>query len=86
MPIRNWKKDLNRFVIEFEEEGQKKRTGAKLPTKGHGRAGDQTNSRDTNRDRLYRISGFKLLNIYESAYKDGTYKKKLYSFLGEEIE
>lgn len=69
-------------IIELEEEGQKKRTGAKLPTKGHGREGDQTNSRDSNRDRLYRIAGFKVLKIYESEYKDGTYKKKLYSFLG----
>ena len=66
----------NKLIIEYEEEGQKKRTGAKLPTKGHGRAGDQTNSRDTNRDKLYRIGGFKLLKIYESEYKDESYKKK----------
>lgn len=71
----------HRRIIELEEEGQKKRTGAKLPTKGHGRQGDQTNSRDSNRDRLYRIGGFKLLKIYESEYKDGTYKKKLKDFL-----
>ena len=71
----------NRLIIEFEEEGQKSRTGAKLSTKGHGPQGDLTNNRDTNRDYLYRIGGFKVLKIYESEWNNGTWKEKLKQFL-----
>lgn len=71
----------NRLIIEFEEEGQKKRPGASLASKGHGQAGDISNKRDTNRDSLYRIAGFRVLKIWESQYKNGTYIEKLKEFL-----
>ena len=71
----------HKLIVELEEEGGKKRTGAKLATKGHGPQGDITNKRDTNRDYLYRIGGFKVFKIWESEYKDGTWKAKLSNFL-----
>ena len=71
----------NKIIIEYEEEGQKSRPGASIPTKGHGPQGDITNTRDTHRDYLYRIAGFKLLKIWESEYKDNSYVGKLKEFL-----
>lgn len=68
-------------IIEMEEEGQKRRTGAKLSTKGHGRSGDISNSRDTNRDYLYRIGGFSVHKVWESDYIANTWKSKLNDFL-----
>jgi len=49
----------------------------KLGKKGH----TAESKRDTNRDMLYRIAGFKLLKIWESEYKSGEWKQKLYDFL-----
>lgn len=72
----------HKLIIEYEEEGQKIRQGAKLPTKGHGREGDISNSKDTERNYYYRIGGFKLFQLWESDYKEGNWDK-LYEFLSK---
>lgn len=72
----------HRIIIELEEEGQKKLSGARLARKGHGPEGDTPNKRDTDRDRLYRIGGFRLLRFYETDLKEENWNK-LYSFLSK---
>lgn len=59
----------NRIILEYEEEGQKVRSGAYLATKGHGPEGDISNEKDSHRDQLYRIGGFRLLKVWQSEYK-----------------
>jgi hypothetical protein len=56
----------NKIMIEFEEETGNKRPGAKLARKGHGHAGDLDGKRDSRRNEMYALSGFKLLRIWES--------------------
>jgi len=51
----------------------------KLGKKGH----VEESKRDSNRDMLYRIAGFKILKIWESELKSNTYKDKLCQFLYE---
>jgi hypothetical protein len=73
--------DINhKLIIEYEEEGQKRLSGARLARKGHGPKGDMPNKRDTDRDHLYRIGGFKLLRFYEADLKEQNWDK-LYNFL-----
>lgn len=70
----------NRIIFEYEEKGCKVRSGAYLPTKGHGREFDMTNQKDTQRDRLYKLGKFKVLKFYETDLKDKNWTK-LYEFL-----
>lgn len=70
----------HKLIIEYEEEGQKHLSGARLARKGHGPEGDMPNKRDMDRDRLYRIGGFKLLRFYETDLKEENWQK-LYDFL-----
>ena len=71
----------DKLIIEYEEEGAKRRSGAKLASKGHGPEGDITNTKDSHRDQLYRIAGFRVLKIYESEYNDDSWKSKIQGFL-----
>jgi len=70
----------NKIIIEYEEEGHKIRSGAYLPTKGHGREGDEVNATDTERDRLYKLCKFRFLKFYEQDLKEENWDK-LYSFI-----
>jgi len=67
----------NRIILEYEEEEGRPKSGAYLAKKGHNELSDS----DQHRDHLYRIGGFRYFKIWESAYKDGSYKKKLWKFL-----
>jgi len=67
----------NRLIIEYEEEPRPGKKSGKLGQKGH----TEESQKDTHRDKLYRISGFKILKIWESQYKDKTYLQKLIDFL-----
>ena len=67
----------HRIIIEMEEESKPGKKSGKLGRKGH----TEESSRDTNRDQLYRIGGFKLCKVWESEFKSGEYKHKLYEFL-----
>jgi len=67
----------NKLIIEYEEESKPGKKGGKLGKKGH----TEESAKDTNRDQLYRIAGFKVLKIWESEYNSNSYKKKLYEFL-----
>lgn len=69
-------------VIEFEEETGNRRTGAYLAKKGHGHEGDLDTKRDSRRNELYKITGFRVLRIWESHYNHNTiWKLKLFQFL-----
>ena len=67
----------NKLIIEFEEEPKPGKKGGKLGKKGH----TEESERDSHRDQLYRISGFRILKIWETEYKDNTYIEKLKEFL-----
>lgn len=67
----------NKLIIEYEEEPRPGKKSGKLGRKGH----TEESEKDTNRDQLYRIGGFKLFKVWESEFKSGTYKHKLYEFL-----
>lgn len=67
----------HKLIIEYEEEPKPGKNMGKMGRKGH----TSESKKDTNRDMLYRIGGFKLLKIWESEYKDGSYIKKLELFL-----
>ncbi len=69
----------HRIIIEYEEESQPGQSSGKLGKKGHTEESDK----DSHRDQLYRIAGFKLLKIWESEYQSNNYKEKLYKFLHE---
>ena len=71
----------NHTIIEYEEEGGKRRSGARIATKGHGREFDLQNKKDIERDYWYEIGGFRVLKIWEHDYKNGTWKQKLHDFL-----
>lgn len=75
----------HKLIIEYEEEGQKHLSGARLARKGHGPEGDMSNKRDTDRDQLYRIGGFKVLRFYEVDLKTQNWTK-IYEFLSEHVE
>lgn len=69
----------NRIIIEYEEEPQPGKKGGKLGKKGH----SSESKKDTHRDMLYRIAGFRLCKIWETEYKSGEWIKKLQKFLLE---
>lgn len=71
----------NKLIIEYEEESKPGKSSGKMGKKGHW----EENKRDENRDYLYRIGGFKVLKLWESEYKDDTWKVKLEEFLREII-
>ncbi len=71
----------NRIIIEYQEETGKRRKGAYLAKKGHGHPGDLANIRDSRRDSNYSRGGFRVLNIWESDYKNESWKKTLWQFL-----
>lgn len=56
----------HKIIIEFEEEGGKRRSGAALATKGHGREGDIPNKRDSKRNNYYISNGFRFCRIWQS--------------------
>lgn len=65
-----------KIIIEYEEES-KPMKGPKIRKKGHW----EESRRDSRRDYHYAAAGFLVLKIWESEYKNGTWKKKLKSFL-----
>lgn len=67
----------HKIIIELEEEPTPGKQTGKLGKKGH----VEESIRDTHRDMLYRIAGFKVLKIWESEYNTNKYKEKLYKFL-----
>jgi len=69
----------HRLIIELEEEPKPGKSGGKLGKKGH----TEESRKDTDRDYLYCIAGFKLLKIWETEYLSNSYKKKIYEFLHE---
>jgi len=69
----------NRIILELEEEPKPGKRGGKLGKKGH----VSESNRDSHRDMLYRIAGFRVLKILESEFKSNSYKEKLYQFLHE---
>lgn len=72
----------NKIILEYEEEGQKNRSGASLPSKGHGRDGDIPNKRDTKRNQFYNDNEFFFLRIWEAQFKVETiWKIKVIEFL-----
>ncbi len=71
----------NKLIIEYEEETGNKRLGAKFARKGHGHEGDLDKERDDHRNKLYEKAGLKLFRIWQSYYKDGSWKDKLKEWL-----
>jgi len=69
----------HRLIIELEEEPKPGKRMGKFGKKGH----VEESKRDSHRDMLYRIAGFKILKIWESELKSNKYKDKLYQFLYE---
>lgn len=72
----------NKIIIEYEEEGQKKRSGAHLATKGHGREGDLPTRKDSRRTDYYSFGKFRVLRFYEADLSAENWDK-LYQFLLE---
>jgi len=70
----------HKLVIEFDEEGQKRLSGAHLARKGHGPEGDILNKRDSRRGDYYSWGKFRVLRFYEADLKEENWEK-LYSFL-----
>lgn len=69
----------NRLIIEYEEEPKPGKPSGKLGKKGH----TEESEKDSHRDMLYRIAGFKVLKIWESEFKSNSYLQKLSSFFDE---
>ena len=82
----------HRIILEYEEEPTAGKSSGKLGKKGH----TEESEKDTNRDRLYRIGGFRVFKVWQSEYKklktNGSYEweskekqkefeKKLWKFL-----
>jgi len=59
----------NRIILEYEEESGNRKPGASLAKKGHGHEGDLSTKKDSGRDQLYRIGGFRLFKVWQSEYK-----------------
>ena len=68
----------NKLIIEFEEEPKPGKKGGKLGKKGH----TEESARDTNRDMLYRIGGFKFCKVWESEPMN-VLEAKLHYFLAD---
>ncbi len=82
----------NKIILEYEEEPEAGKKGGKLGKKGH----TEESEKDSHRDYLYRIGGFRFFKVWQSEYKklksDGSYiweseekqkkfEKKLWKFL-----
>ena len=67
----------NRIILEYEEEPKPGKRMGKLGKKGH----TEESEKDSHRDMLYRIAGFRLFKIWETEYKENSYEKKLWKFL-----
>jgi len=52
----------NKIIVEFEEEPKPGKKMGKLGKKGH----TAESNRDSNRDQLYRIAGFRFCKVWES--------------------
>ena len=59
----------HKIIMEYEEEGQKHLSGARLARKGHGPEGDIPNRRDTKRNEFYANNEFSFLRIWEAQFK-----------------
>lgn len=68
----------NKIIIEYEEEPKPGKKGGKLGKKGH----IEESNRDTNRDQLYRMGGFRFCKIWESEPAE-VLKIKLHYFLAD---
>lgn len=66
----------NKMIIEYEEEA-KPMKGPKIRKRGHW----DESKRDTRRDESYHKAGFRLCKIWESSFKDNSWKTKLFQFL-----
>ncbi len=71
----------NKILIEYEEEGRKKRSGAHLATKGHGPPGDMPTKRDSKRNLFYANNNFRFCRIWESQFD--VMEPKLFHFLAD---
>jgi len=69
----------HKIIIELEEEPKPGKKMGELGKKGH----VEESKRDSHRDMLYRISGFRLFKIWETELKSNKYKSKLCQFLYE---
>jgi len=69
----------NKIIFEYEETPKPGKHMGKLGKKGH----TSESKKDTNRDTLYRIAGFKVLKIWESELNTNSYIPKLHKFLHE---
>ncbi len=72
------------LIIEYEEEGQKRLSGAHLARKGHGPEGDIPNIKDTRRGDYYYWGNFRVLRFYEADLNEENWKK-LEKFLLDNI-
>jgi len=70
----------HKLIVEYDEEGQKHLSGARVARKGHGPQGDMPNKRDTRRGDYYNWGKFRVLRFYEADLKDENWAK-LESFL-----
>ena len=75
----------HKLIVEFEEEGQKRLSGARLARKGHGPIGDIPNNRDSRRDEYYKWGKFRVLRFYEADLKEQNWKK-IHQFLLDCVE
>ncbi len=62
-------------IIEYEEEGGKHRSGARLAQKGHAREGDLDTTRDVRRTKYYTCGNFDVLRFYETDLKKQNWTK-----------
>lgn len=75
----------HKLIIEFEEEGQKRLSGARLARKGHGPEFDLLNKRDSRRADYYNWGNFRVLRFYEADLKEENWKK-IHQFLLDCVE
>ena len=74
----------NKIVIEYEEETGPRKSGDHYAKKAHGHEGDLDKKKDERRNDCYDAAGFRLLRIWESAFKKSEiWKKELETFLLE---
>ena len=75
--ILHWDDKGVKIAIEYEEEPKLSKLGPKKGKKGH----SEFNSKDVERNTLYKLSGIYLFQVWQTHYEDGSYKKKLKKFL-----
>ena len=61
----------NKLIIEYEEEPRPGKKGGKLGKKGH----TEESKKDSHRDMLYRIAGFRVLKFWETDLKEENWYK-----------